>query len=870
MASVESNQNGDCVDDMSVDVLLPLADSDACDDFGEPEILPRIGDEHQVQIPPLLGEINCISYPRNLSYAQNEAHFDHKFFIGLPIPLIWVSKEGERMKQEKLELPSEPKTIPDSGPSESKTIETAENFSHDENVGINIGPSHNTIDNGGPAVEAKELQSDEKLSNCSGQGFLLLPGLVSDCLSDIEKEPFLLGLYIFGKNFTQLRRFIESKGMGTVLSFYYGKFYRSREYRRWSECRKMRSRRCVHGQKIFSGLRQQELLSRILPSVSDECQNALLEVCKTFGEGKMSLEDYVFSLKTMVGTNILVKAVGIGKGKQDLTGMAFETSRSNQVIPIRPEIPTGKACSALTPSEIVKFLTGDYRLSKAWSNDLFWEAVWPRLLARGWHSEEPKNQGYAAVSMYSLVFLMPGIKKFSRRKLVKGEHYYDCVADVLSKVAREPGLLEFETEEDEGNKNKEEYKWTSERKLVQDDHDLPTRQRHFYLQPRTPNRNTDAMTFTVVDTSSADGKPYKLRELKSLPFEISNMLTSQNRSEDRGEDTHGEATDESDIVDTMLADDSETNNINFGTTKSNVEILPGRRDCDTICQGNDISVSNLKNKKDLRKDKKSRNLVKSQVSRKLKRENVDNIAPTTKRRRRLTACSRNEISNGVTHSAVVPSLENEMTSFCSDIHEFTENTPTQAGSSQEKLSFTGSSKGSPTGSVECTEPHLRNLQTHSLIDLNLPQVSPDFENGVLTTEIIKEEEDQTLKPDDHCPPKSSAVEANSDEQPSMNLRRHSTRNRPLTAKALEALANGFLTTNRRRKNKDAASRENLTSRAPRYARDMDMVALNEFSNDTLTSQIQEGENGVSNTGDSNMCNKFQVLTDENGNPVSGL
>lgn len=574
----------------------------------------------------------------------------------------------------------------------------------------------------------------------------------------------------------------------------------------------------------------------------------------------MSLEDYVFSLKTMVGTNILVKAVGIGKGKQDLTGMAFEISRSNQVIPIRPEIPTGKACSALTPSEIVNFLTGDYRLSKARSNDLFWEAVWPRLLARGWHSEEPKNQGYAAVSMYSLVFLVPGINKFSRRKLVKGEHYFDCVADVLSKVAREPGLLELENEEDEKNKNKEEYKWTSESKLLKDDDEPPIRQHHFYLQPRTPKWNTDAMTFTVVDTSSADGKPCKLR---SLPFEISNTIISQNRSEDRNGDTHDEATDESDIVDTMLVDDSETNNTNLGTTKSNLEMLPGRKDCDTICQGSDISVTKLKNKKDLHQDKQSRNLVKSRLSRKLKRENVDNMAPSTKRHRKLTACSGNETSNGVTHSTLVPSQENEIISLCSGSHGFTENISAQAGSSQEKLSYTGSSKGSPTGSVECTEPHLRHLQSHSLIDLNLPQVSPDLENAVLTTEIIKEEDERILKPDDHCP-----LPSTSGEQPNPNLHRHSTRNRPLTAKALEALASGFLTTNRKRKNKDTTSRENLTPRPRRYAQDI--VALNEFSNDTVTSQIQEGENGVSNSGDSNVRDKFQVLKDENGNPVLGL
>ncbi|CAI9765875.1 unnamed protein product [Fraxinus pennsylvanica] len=116
--------------------------------------------------------------------------------------------------------------------------------------------------------------------------------------------------------------------------------------------------------------------------------------------------------------------------------MSFETQIPIKLSQFPPEMPTGKACSALTPSEIVKFLTEDYHLCKPQSNDLFWEAVWPRLLARGWHSQEPNNHVYAAVSMYSFVFLMLGIKKFSRRKLVQGEPYFDCVADVLSQFAR--------------------------------------------------------------------------------------------------------------------------------------------------------------------------------------------------------------------------------------------------------------------------------------------------------------------------------------------------------------------------------------------------------------------------------------------------
>lgn len=66
--------------------------------------------------------------------------------------------------------------------------------------------------------------------------------------------------------------------MGEILSFYYGTFYGSEKYRKWSECRKIKSKRSVYGQRIFTGMRQQELLSRLQPHVSEESQNTLLEV----------------------------------------------------------------------------------------------------------------------------------------------------------------------------------------------------------------------------------------------------------------------------------------------------------------------------------------------------------------------------------------------------------------------------------------------------------------------------------------------------------------------------------------------------------------------------------------------------------------
>lgn len=111
---------------------------------------------------------------------------------------------------------------------------------------------------------------------------------------------------------------------------------------------------------------------------------------------------------------------------------------------------------SLTTDEISKLLSEDCCHSKALMNDLFWEAVWPRLLARGWHSEEVNSRHVASSSSNSssssssgsipshiLVFLKPGVKRFARRKMASGDQYFASETDVLRKVAREPGLLEL-------------------------------------------------------------------------------------------------------------------------------------------------------------------------------------------------------------------------------------------------------------------------------------------------------------------------------------------------------------------------------------------------------------------------------------------
>ncbi|KAL3626507.1 hypothetical protein CASFOL_030056 [Castilleja foliolosa] len=528
MASTHSVQNGDCSKSNHADNVLP-PEHDNCKepepkpdpqnpsqskdkDFGVPEIMPRTGDEYQVELPTLFeSHSECV-----------KSHPNQSFLIGLPVMLTWINTNIKPIKTESME-------------------------------------------------ELRHLPTAEKMSD---RGHILVPGLVDVCWDALEKDSFVLGLYIFEKNFDEVKRFVGTKKMGDVLSFYYERFYHTHEYQRWKDCRKRK--KGIYGQKIFSGARQNEFLSRILVDVSDERRNEILEVSKMFGDDKITLSEYVFSLKSMVGIKILVDTVGIGKGKLDLTEMPLENSKSN---PARPEIPTGKALSVLTTEEIINFLSGDYRLSKARANDIFWEAVWPRLLHRGWHSEQPKNQGYIS---QCLVFLIPGVKKFSRRKLVKGEHYFDSVTDVLGKVAKEPELININEDEarlSEEKKNKEKVDKESQPVSEKES------EKHCYLQPRTPVRNAD-IKLTVVDTSLSGGK---IRELRAFPSEVS---------------------DKQDFV-----VDRDEHKIAKKPSKKIVR-----------------SVSPDPKNKDKKVPK----------SRKTKQDSVDNVGPVYKRSRSLVACSREE------------------------------------------------------------------------------------------------------------------------------------------------------------------------------------------------------------------------------------
>ncbi|KAL5566056.1 hypothetical protein UlMin_029220 [Ulmus minor] len=503
--SVQLDENGNCIRETSIENLISPGSPDINNVFGEPLLKTRVGDEYQVDIPSLLTESQHSKLLDNPIDSDN-VDISHSFLIGLPIPITW--------------LPDEVNNTEDGGSGSLRNSDDA--VDGNRSVEARSGKkdharsrkksSERNVKSVGVALDNKGASRED---NPEPKSYYPVPGFSTDPWTDSEVDGFILGLHIFGKNFIQIKRFLGNKGRGEILSFYYGKFYRSDAYRSWSDGRKLKRRKNVTGRKIFTGWRQRELLSRLSSHIPEESQNMLLEVYKPFSEGRISLEEYVSSLKSIVSIPILVEAVGIGKGKEDLTSFAMEPAKGSHDLLV---CPSGQACSSLTSSDIVKFLTRGIRLSKARCNDIFWEAVWPRLLARGWHSEQPKNQGYVSSKHY-LVFLVPGIQKFSRRRLVKGEHYFDCVSDVLNKVASEPKLLELETEESPVGRQNEQDTWSPE--LGSDQDDPSDSQRHCYLKPRVSTSNSSHLKFTVVDTSLVfGGKSSSVIELRHLPIEV--------------------------------------------------------------------------------------------------------------------------------------------------------------------------------------------------------------------------------------------------------------------------------------------------------------------------------------------------------------
>ena len=99
---------------------------------------------------------------------------------------------------------------------------------------------------------------------------------------------------------------------------------------------------------------------------------------------------------------------------------------------------------------------------------------------------------------------------------MKGDHYFDSVSDVLSKVIAEPNLLKLEVVETKvGGSNEEDAETGSNKDSQPDNH------HHRYLKHRASTNNADHMKCAVFDTGLVHrGKTSDLRELKSLPANL--------------------------------------------------------------------------------------------------------------------------------------------------------------------------------------------------------------------------------------------------------------------------------------------------------------------------------------------------------------
>ncbi|KAI3425513.1 SANT domain-containing protein, partial [Psidium guajava] len=712
-------------EEKSADQVLSACFSGTNDYFGDPRVLPRVGDQYQAEIPSLDVEYDPIKHASTSMGAQ------------------FVFKGDNLMT--------------------SNTM-----FANGEDVKDleRLGEA-----DGDDKMDARSLSEDPKTKMDLDVGVFYLADLSSEAWTNAECDSFLLGLYIFGKNLILVKRFVESKPMGDILRFYYGQFHGSERYRRWSGCRKSR-KKGVSGNKIFTGWRHQELLSRLVSCISEDSQKLFIEVSRQMEEGRTPFEEYVFTVKDAVGLGNLVKAVGIGTGKRDLTRVVNESAKEKNMVP--PPIPTGKSCSLLSAAEIIKLLTGDFRLSKARSRDLFWEAIWPRLLARGWHSEQPQHYGHSG-SRHSLVFLIPGVKEFIKWRLVKGNHYFDSISDLLNKVKSEPELIELELGAVQEN-NLEEESWQDPSSKCDLDDMLDGKCHQSYLQPQNSKPSPASAGFVIVDTSSIRPGPDKMGDVRLLPSETAGASTHSGLNEKDASEVFGDKDD--------ATDNRAGSNKSGGATRAIDDIQP---------------ILLMKCRSDLEM--------------KAGHSDCEGSAPPQKD---LSPLAYGETNSHVGNLSAQRGSNKTKFHFLLPVKN--KSIDLQGGSSQDfsvARSFVGVSPDEHTSeSCTATFPSLDKKYSHASINLNLQQVSTDTGTQEPLTQEAAQSHDQTRpakssypssEPDQQTDPSNPSYGASNIEQQCIrNTSRRSSRNRALTRKAMESMESGFFNTKRKRRDAEVS------------------------------------------------------------------
>lgn len=100
MDSVQLAHNGECIDDTFVDQLLHQDSFYELNVCGDREVIPRVGDHYQVEIPQLMTESEYLLYSKDPFEEGCVSVVPGDFLMGLPIPITRINTEIEYMKQQ--------------------------------------------------------------------------------------------------------------------------------------------------------------------------------------------------------------------------------------------------------------------------------------------------------------------------------------------------------------------------------------------------------------------------------------------------------------------------------------------------------------------------------------------------------------------------------------------------------------------------------------------------------------------------------------------------------------------------------------------------------------------------------------------------
>ncbi|CAL4898357.1 unnamed protein product [Urochloa decumbens] len=751
--------------------------------YEDSPVPPRIGSEYQAEIPNLATEDERRKLIADSLNGSTSHGYGYPIMVGLALPIMWASSSQVNKKDEQLQMQSfsESETRGRCRDMQSQVTSTCPINNNTGKCDPTFQDQHAVV----PAVQ-NECDSnqahDNKMAPCmSKEGLNItnyptvkqigteqlnpMPYSPIAIWTDHEAELFLLGLYIFGKNINLLSWFLGTKTIGDVLSYYYGKFYKRDAYKRWSDCKKAKSRKCILGERIFQGWRQQELISCLKSNIPEEAHDSLVEVFKSFSDSQTSLKEFVFALKSIVGTEVFMEAVGVGKGKNDLTGFVLDQSEPNQALSVHRDLLTGKDFSSLASEDMIKLLTGDSRRSKARSNDIFWEAVWPRLLGKGWHSEQPKD---VRTAKNCIVFLMPGIKRFSRSELTKGTHYFDSVSDVLKKVSADPVLLELEADGIEHGLAAEGNGGIIDVILNQDS---------------PPDGYQEPPNFPIIDTTLVEGEePFNVLELRKLPadanfsFALShhapNMMSYSSSEEEDASDT---LSDDQEDCGRVSLEVKEIEMVSVGLSRNMVS-ANGRS---STGNGDIIDLTGMYGTKT-----------------KPERRKYLSPAPESKRRR-LTSCSSKQSSQCSFSFSRGCGLEKDKRKPLSTSNPAavgvgaTFQAKTFARCSKKEKLYENKMDASPWNSDTGDQQNGRMIRKN-LIENRTFEHKADAVAKIHSKVTCNDTKHAKERAVSRQPEPAAALEANPP-------RRQGTRNRPPTARALEAVAFGLLGSRKRKK-----------------------------------------------------------------------